>query len=338
MSGNLSMLTAVSLVLTAGGMNGSFATPMKRVRGWQWEHTWLAWSFLGMLVIPLIVAAATVPKLETVYDVAGVGALIRTALDGMIWGMGTVLFGLGINRVGLALGFAIIIGTSSSLGVLVPLLLLHREFLFSNSGMTTLAGACVLLAGVAACARAGLLRNAGTTQPLGGASFGAGLGICILSGLGSSFMSLGVNEAAPIIRAATDLGASRAVSPNAIWPILLAGGFVVNAAYCTFLLIRHRNLAHFRKSALANMGLVATMAILWSGSNFVYSTGAYAMGSLGLALGWPVFMGMIVLSANAWGIATGEWREPGRQSVMWMVLGCLFLVTGIWIVARAAGG
>ncbi len=332
------MLAALSLVLTAGGMNGSFAAPMKRIRGWQWEHIWLAWSFLGMLVIPLVVAAATVPELKTVYSAAGPGVLIHTALDGMIWGLGTVLFGLGMNRVGLALGFAIIIGTSSSLGVLIPLVVLHREMLFTHVGEETLLGAGILLAGVAACARAGLLRDAGRMRSPGSTSLGAGIGICLLSGMGSSFMSLGVNEAVPIIQAAHDLGASRLLSPNAVWPILLAGGFAVNAAYCTALLIRHGNLANFRKSVFVNVGLVVTMAILWSGSNFVYSTGAYAMGSLGLVLGWPVFMGTIVLAANVWGIVTGEWCKPGRKAVIWMVLGCLLLVAGIGIVALAGNG
>jgi len=329
------MVGALSLVLLAGVMNGSFAAPMKRIRGWQWEHTWLVWSFLGMVVIPSIVGVATVPDLVSVYKIAGPSVLIHTAFDGMLWGVGTVLFGLGISRVGLALGFAIIIGTSSSLGVLVPLVCLHRETLVTKVGIETLLGAGVLLAGVAACAQSGRLRSARLTRRLGRASSRAGISICLLSGLGSSFMSLGVSQATPIIRAAENLGATRAFSPNAIWPVILSGGFIVNAAYCAILMIRRSNLSGMRQSTIANIGLVTTMAILWSGSNFLYSTGAYAMGSLGLILGWPVFMGTIVLSANGWGIVTGEWREPDRNAVIWMAIGCLLLVAGIWTVALA---
>jgi len=33
------MYAALMLVLLAGGMNGSFAAPMKRVHGWDWENT-----------------------------------------------------------------------------------------------------------------------------------------------------------------------------------------------------------------------------------------------------------------------------------------------------------
>ena len=169
------MLAALMLVLLAGGMNGSFATPMKRVHGWEWENTWLVWSFLGMILIPLAAATATIPHLTAVYTVAGTGALARTAFYGMLWGASAVLFGLGITRVGLALGFGIILGTGSSLGAIVPFLKLHRDQLFTTVGLLTFAGVGVILAGVAACARAGLLREAAGTQQRDEGSFKVGL-------------------------------------------------------------------------------------------------------------------------------------------------------------------
>ena len=329
------MFAALMLVLLAGGMNGSFAVPMKRVRGWQWEHTWLVWSFFGMLVIPLAVAVATVPDLRAVYRVAGPLPLVYTAFYGMVWGMGAVLFGLGIARVGLALGFGIILGTSSSFGAIVPLVVLHRDRLFTTAGVLMLAGVGVILAGVAASARAGLLREARSPLQCDNGPFTTGLGICLLSGLGSTFMSLALNEATPISRAAESLGTSPGRSLNAIWPVLLAGGFAVNAVYCSFLLIRRGNAARFREAAGANIGLVVAMAVLWSGSNFIYGAGAHRMGPLGLVIGWPIFMAAIVMTANVWGLLTGEWRSAGRRALTWAAGGCLLLVMGIWIIASA---
>jgi len=93
------MLRALALVLFAGGMNGSFATPMKRVRGWEWEHTWLVWSFLGMIVIPFAVALATVPDLSVVYRAAGPVPLAHRFLRnfvgsrcGFVWPSGLASF------------------------------------------------------------------------------------------------------------------------------------------------------------------------------------------------------------------------------------------------------
>jgi L-rhamnose-H+ transport protein len=331
------MLAALILVLLAGGMNGSFAAPMKRVRGWEWEHTWLVWSFLAMIVFPLAFAAVTVPNLKAVYGAAGPVPLTRTAVYGMVWGASAVLFGLGISRVGLALGFGIILGTGSSLGAIVPFVTLHRDLLFTTVGLLTFLGVGIILTGVAACARAGLLREASGPPQRGKGSFAAGLGICVLSGIGSTFMSLALNEATPIFGAAEALGASSARSMNAVWPVLLGSGFAVNAAYCIFLLVRRSNAARFLHATAANLGLVLAMAVLWSGSNFVYGAGARGMGPLGLVLGWPIFMAAIVLTANAWGLLTGEWRGAGRRAAAWAVAGSLLLIAGISEIASAGG-
>lgn len=46
------MFAALMLVLLAGGMNGSFAVPMKYLRGWQWEHAGFCGRFWGCLSFP----------------------------------------------------------------------------------------------------------------------------------------------------------------------------------------------------------------------------------------------------------------------------------------------
>lgn len=326
------MLSALMLILLAGAMNGSFATPMKRVRGWQWEHTWLAWSFVAMIVIPFVAAVLTIPSLRNVYHMAETQPLLRTTFYGMLWGASAVLFGLGVTRVGLALGFGIILGTASSLGAVVPFLRLHRDRLFTAVGLMIILGIAVVLAGLAAFSRAGLLREAAQPQQRKG-SFIAGLVICILSGLGTTFMSVALNEAVPIYGAAEALGTPAGRSLNAVWPVLLGGGFVVNAGYCGVRVIGRHNAGLFREKLAWNGGLVMAMSLLWSGSNFAYGAGARGMGSLGLVLGWPIFMAAIVLTANAWGLLTGEWRGAGWPSLAWGGAGTLLLISGISLIA-----
>src|SRR5262249_1009488 len=122
---------------------------------------------------------------------------------------------------------------------------------------------------------------------------------------------------------------------NAVWPVLLAGGFAVNAGYCALLLHRRSNAARFRHAAAANMALVLAMAGLWSGSNFVYSTGARGMGQFGLVFGWPIFIAAFVLTGNIWGWLSGEWRGAGRKAVAWAAVGTLLLIVGISMIASA---
>jgi L-rhamnose-H+ transport protein len=322
------------LVLLAGGMNGSFAAPMKRVRGWQWEHIWLVWSVLAMFIFPFVIALETVPALGAVYRSAGLQTLALTAFYGMIWGGGTVLLGLGIHRVGLALSFGIVLGTSSAIGTVVPLLL-HRGSLSTSGSLLLLTGVGIIVAGVVVSARAGLLRERADGIKGLKKSFGGGLAICFMSGLGSSCMSLGLNHAVPLMNAAEALGASRSASVNAVWPVLLGGGLAVNAVYCIMLIVRRQNRACFSEAAGANLALAVVMALLWSGANFVYGIGAHRMGSLGLVVGWPIYMAMIVLAANAWGFLTGEWRNSSRQSRIWACMGCLLLIGGIWVIASS---
>jgi L-rhamnose-H+ transport protein len=327
------ILAALVMVILAGSMNGSFAAPMSRIRGWQWEHIWLLWSILAMFVLPSSVCFATVPHLGSVYRIAGASALGATALYGMLWGAGTVLFGLGISRVGIALSFGIILGTSSAVGTLVPLLVL-RHGMFLRADRLVLIGMACVLVGVAFNARGGLLREANRSKG-SERSFITGLFLCFLSGIGSSCMSLALNEATPVLDAAVRLGASQGTALNAVWPILLGGGMLVNVLYCLSLMIRNKNISQLRQSTVLNIAWVILMAILWSGSNFLYGAGARSLGPLGLAVGWPIFMAVIVLSANVWGVLKGEWHSADRGSVLWAASGCLLLIIGVWFVAWA---
>ena len=54
----------IAVVVFAAILNGSFAAPIKRMTGWQWENSWLLFAFSGLLVFPWIVTFATVPNLE----------------------------------------------------------------------------------------------------------------------------------------------------------------------------------------------------------------------------------------------------------------------------------
>jgi L-rhamnose-H+ transport protein len=252
-----------------------------------------------------------------------------------VWGVSAVLFGLGISRVGLALGFGIILGVSSSLGAIVPLLKLHRDRLFTTAGLLAFVGVAVIVGGVVASARAGLLREASSMRRRGNDSFNLGLVICVLSGIGSMFMSLALNEAQPIFGAAEAMGTSASHAMNAVWPVLLGGGFAVNGGYCAYRLMRRHSTVHFGSATTMNLALTSAMAVLWSGSNFLYGAGARGMGSLGLVLAWPVFMAAIVLTANSWGVLTDEWRGAGTRAGCWAFVGIVFLIVGICVLTSA---
>jgi len=324
------MTAGMILVMLAGLMNGSFATPMKRIRGWQWEHTWLVWSFTGLVVVPVAAAMATVMRPWAVYAEAPSESLALMLLFGLLWGVSAILFGLGVSRVGLAIGFGLILGISAILGSLVPLITLHRDTILQRSGLLAMLGMLLLVAGVVCSAKAGRSRE--TTLPV----TRGGLAICILSGLGAPFINFGLAFGSGVMASAVKAGTSPAHSMNAIWPVFLSGAFLANAGYCIYLMRRRSGFTVFRQAGqAANFGLAALMGVLWMGSNLAYGYGSALLGPLGLALGWPILMGCIVLTANGWGMATGEWRDASRRAKAWMAAGVVTLITGVAVIGSA---
>lgn len=328
------MLAGVLLVLMAGVMNGSFASPMKHLRGWEWENTWLAWAFIAMILMPSAVAFVTVPQLGAVYTESSVKLLTLIAVYGAFWGISAVFFGLGVARVGVSLTFGISLGIGAALGSLIPLLAMHRDKVATMGGALTVSGIVVVVAGVGASARAGFLREATSRNDSRAALIG--LLICCLSGLGTAAMGVALNLAEPLYRLAEQLGASPIYSMNAIWPVFLSGAFLANLVYCTGRLLGRRTSGLFLKNLSTNIAIVALMAILWSGSNLVYGTSVAQLGSLGTVVGWPAYMAAIVLTANAWGLFSGEWNGATGCALRWSAYGSGVLLIGIALLGLAS--
>jgi len=51
---NSPVAQAVLLILVAAAMNAAYTQPMKLNKKWQWEHTWFAFSLLGVAVVPTL--------------------------------------------------------------------------------------------------------------------------------------------------------------------------------------------------------------------------------------------------------------------------------------------
>ena len=98
-----------AFVLLAAMANASFALPMKWMRRWAWENIWLLWSVASLLVFPLLVAYLTVPQLFAGYAEVAPEAIARVAFYGFAWGIAQVLFGLSVDKIGMALTFSIVL-------------------------------------------------------------------------------------------------------------------------------------------------------------------------------------------------------------------------------------
>ncbi len=324
------------LVITGGILQGSFVLPMKLTTGWKWENTWLVYSVSGLVVAPWVFAALTVPQPLEALVQSDPRALLAATVFGAGWGVGSVLFGLGVARVGASLAFAIILGMTSAIGALAPMLILHPEDVFSPPGRMILLGMVIVLAGISMTAQAGRLKEIALKTEARGAGLGQaflpGLIICLLSGITSPMLNFSLTFGAEIAKRAQELGATGASANNAIWAPAVTAGALVNILYCLWLLARNRTAGLFLQAGGWNYWpLTIAMGAMWMGGIAAYGMGAAKMGRLGPSLGWPLFMSTIIITANVWGAITKEWKGAGSKAVKWMIASLVVLFVAIAI-------
>ncbi len=85
-------------------------------------------------------------------------------LFGASWGVSLVFFGLALTRLGLAITFAVCLGTSAAVGALTPLIAQHSDQIMTRQGGLIILGVLVIILGVALCGLAGKHREAALQQ------------------------------------------------------------------------------------------------------------------------------------------------------------------------------
>jgi L-rhamnose-H+ transport protein len=180
---------------------------------------------------------------------------------------------------------------------------------------------------------------AAQADPTARSGFGVGLLICVFSGIFSAMLNFSFVFGKPMQQMALSLGASDTMSANAIWSLALSAGFIINAAYCIYLLQRN-NTWHLFSSPKVPMAYwlgAVVMGLVWYGGVAGYGMGAAALGTLGAIWGWPLYMAMTIIAANAWGAATGEWHGASRRSYAYSWMGLAFLIVAIYVISRGGG-
>jgi L-rhamnose-H+ transport protein len=317
---------ALATVATAGFFQGSFMTPSKWIRGWAWENYWLIFAVVAYLVSPWTLALATIPQIFAVYARCSAQVLLLALLFGTLWGLGAVTFGLGVDALGIALGFAIILGVATAGGTLIPLIVLPGAQVSTSLLALTLAALAVMLLGVAVCSLAGRWKES-TVSPK---SYSRGVAICLASGILSACGNLGFNFGGEVTAQAQRLGVPSHLAANALWTLLTLPLFAWNAGYAVVLLKRNATFARYRQPGLIrSAALAALMGVMWMTGMALYGAGARMLGPLGPSLGWAILMSVMVIVANVAGFATGEWTPAPAAARRRLALGIALLVLAI---------
>ena len=333
-----------ALVIAAGILQGAFILPMKITRKWAWENTWFVYSTAGYLVFPWLFVLLTIPHPLNVMATTSLRSLLLVEVFGIGWGIGSLTFGLGVSRLGMALGFTIIIGLAATAGALIPMIVLSPEKLSQPQGLMTLCSLALVLIGLALGAWGGKLRAPSRKAAEGSGnagfevqgSFGSGLAICIASGLLSASANLGFTFGAEYQRRAIEQGAAPTMAGNALWAPLTLPLFFCSAGYCVWLMKKNRTgrllVLHGTRHYWP---LAILMGFMWIGGFVVYAPGARLLGSLGTSVGWAVMMSTMVITANILGFITGEWKGASRKAFGLAIAGLAILILAIGVVGYA---
>jgi L-rhamnose-H+ transport protein len=334
-----SSVYGMTLTVLAGAVGSSTLMPFKYVRGWKWENTWLTYSFLAYFIFPWLAAILTVPHLLSAYQHVGLGTVCLVGLFGFGWGASVVLYGLGLEIVGLSLTSAIILGCSVAIGSLVPLLVLEPHRLATLSGLHIVAADLLMVCGVFFCAWAGELRerpkDGGQPKPAD-SRFVWGLLICFIAGILAPLLNISLAVGAGITRHALAMGANHLYAADGVWGLAVSMGALPSLGTCFVKLSKNHTWNRYAGNKNAgNYLLCFVMGLFFIISTVMYGAAAGVLGTLGPVLGWPVYMSSLIIGNNFWGWYTGEWAGARSLAIRTMLFGIAVQIVAMVLLGIA---
>lgn len=316
------------LVAMAGVLQGSFFLPMTYTRNWKWEHNWFVFSFFAMLVINWLIAILLINNLGQVIRHIPRETFWIVLVSGSVWGLGTILFGKAMEKLGMALGYPIIMGISAVAGIVIPAIIFSPELILTLKGWIIMTGALLSIAGIKLCAKASAKKE--ETVPPDTNFSRKWLIIGVISGFTSCLPNIGAAFSTNITEIALSAGNRDFLASNVVWCLFFTMGALINVTYALYLILKGKSSKTLVLQSGKNWLLILAMSIMWISSLYIYGAGSFLLGNIGLLVGWPLLVILSVLIGNLWGIFRGEWLSATAYARK-------ILNNGLWILLIAIG-
>lgn len=338
-------ILGILLVLLGGFSNGSFYMPFKKIKNWSWEVFWIVGGIFSWIVAPWIFSLITVPNLTGIFSDAGFAQMMKPFIFGVLWGIGGLTFGLSMRYLGISLGMAIALGLTLVFGALLPSIFVSvmpevfndlfpgattiNELFSTSSGIVTLIGVALCLAGIIINGKAGLMKDKELTseqKQTGVSEFNIkkGISVAVFSGFMSSAFAMGVAAGKPISEIAKVNGANPVFENNPSFILIMFGGFLVNLIWCAYLQIKNKSYSDILKQpAVKNLILCIIGGTLWYLQMFFYGMGESIL--KGVA-GWSILMSSSILFSTMWGLISKEWKGVSRRTYRVLIAGLTILI------------
>ncbi len=330
------MIVGVLFAVLAGLLLGLYALPEKFTKDYEFENTWSMFFAINTFVVPNVVAFLLIDGFADVLAAIPSSVLITMIICSILWGIGAMMWGKAINYIGLSLGFSIFIGTIILVGSLLPFI--ETGIPATNVFITILAGLAVVLVGVMANGKAGILRQKDeedNTEQKKGGSVITGILIAIVGGLLATGFSYANAAGAQIINdAVVAQGNASWKSAIAIMYVIYMAGGVAIAIYFIQQLSAKKLWGKFKTPHLGrNIGLTTIMGVFNFAASVVFAYAAFKLGEIGGSVGYAIFNTACVVTAIVSGLITKEWVKASGKAKKFLYFGLTCMVLGILIVA-----
>ena len=343
----MEFLVGFALVILGGVCGGSFGLPAKFVpKNTAWETLWGPFLLFVTILVPVLGGPMLANGCFEIYQKMGIAGLLIPILCGILWGCGSILFGICFVFIGLSLVYAFNCGGQIICGTLGPVLIHDPAKLLTLSGMVMVAGVTVCILGVIVSSRAGVLRTRSQNQEQTTSGAGSnlrqtilGMFLALLSGLLAGCIAIGFSFSSGMIALASgepyQNEAWRATIP--VTMLILMSGCVPCCLYCAYKLTVNKTWGRFASPAgMVVIVIALVMAVIHDSGVVFYGMGTSYLGKeLGVSLGYAVFMSFGIIVGNINGFLTGEWKGASRQSMKLMVTAIVILITASCIMGVA---
>ena len=339
----MSLLSGIVVAGLGGASAGALSWPMKLMKKFRFEQCWFTGMLFGLFFVPWAVTLVFCPHAIEAYRSVDAGIIIKSNLFSLAWGIGNVLLGISLVRIGASLSFAILSGVGIPLGVIVPMVFKgsgrfqQAADLNSPAGMAILGATVLMLVGVVLVALAGFGRDRMLDKQDGRAGgFLGGLIMCVVSGfcsVGPSFAFVYSQE--PIRQAMLERGAGEWPAAIAVWAMGMLLGALVNVVYPAFLMTKNRSW-HVLGESPGEIGFSLIVGLNLFLAFSLWFSGMLLLGPMGGSVGFGIYFALQILGAQGLGLVSGEWRGVRGKPVTQMGAAIAILIVAAAIMAYAS--
>lgn len=320
---------------------GSFYLPIKKIKDWSWETSWLINGFFAWLIVPIMVSFVTVPETFKILLDIDLSTLFWTYFFGLLWGIGGLTFGMTMRYLGMSLGMALALGITAAFGTLLPPIYEGHftSLVQTASGKIVLLGILISLIGIAVCGRAGILKDkelSAEEKKIGVKEFNLkkGIIVALFAGIMSACFAFGLSAGKPISDLALLNNAPVLWQNGPVLVIILLGGLTSNFIWCVTLIVKNKTHKEFFRKTIPlkkNYFFAAIAGVTWYCQFMFYGMGSTQMGENDFA-SWTLHMAFIIFFSTLWGIVTKEWKGVSKKTRSTLIIGLFLLASATVII------